>query len=643
MSIQHFPVIAVMGLFLGAFLTQIVSGINRVLRNAVAMFFSTGAFVLMLLLIKPVLIDGQIITYWMGSWEPVNGYAIGIGYEVDRLSLFFALLVSLSFWLSGLYSWRYIEREKHLGYYYTLYLMLSGGVLGLVLTGDVFNMFVMIEIMTFAAVALATFRNYKEGALEAAFKYLTIGSVGSSCTLLGVTLLYMQCHTLNMAELSARLASQGLTPTTVLAFGLMFTGFCVKSFVVPFHTPAADAYQTAPTSISMIFSGMVNKAGVYGMIRLAFVIFRAMDNSAIQVIMVVIGAVTMFVGVTMALAQHNFKRLLAFHSISQIGYVFMAIGLSTTLGLPGGLYHAMNHTLFKGLLFLTAGCVCYSAGAVDLDNLGGMAKKMPESTVCFLIGALSISGIPPFNGFASKWMIYQAAYEKAVITGHFGYLLCTVLAVVVSVMTLASFIKVTHAVFFGRPHKEIADRNEVPIGMRIPMWIMAALCVLSGLFYDFVNEHILAPVVNAVTNVATYVDTMMGAGTAAAAGIADKPVEAVTFSYWDPILWLVLFVIVLVAFCIVLVTGKSDRGKTLVTSEPDIAAIEDGKFGTFFGGEHAMHSRVYGSDMFWGFKKNWAKYFRFMEKVHSGNVNDYATYAVSAAAVLIVCIFIFVR
>ena len=256
-------------LFLAAFLVEIFGSKNAVVRNVIALEAATIAAVLIFALIKPVLIDGQVISYWMGNWSPVDGYAIGIGYEIDALNLFFALLVVSTFWLSGVYSIAYMKNDHHLGHYYTLYLMLSGSVLGLVLTGDVFNMFVMIEIMTFASVALTAFRNDTDFALEAAFKYLVIGSIGSSMTLAGIALLYGQCHTLNMAQLSAIQGSEGgHTPTTVFAFAMMFVGLAVKSYIVPFHTPAADAYTAAPTSISMAFSSMVNKAGVYGIIRL---------------------------------------------------------------------------------------------------------------------------------------------------------------------------------------------------------------------------------------------------------------------------------------------------------------------------------------------------------------------------------------
>ena len=636
---EHFPVLAVMTLFMGAFLVVVFGTHRKTLRIVVTMLSVIASFCMVCALIKPVLLDGEIISYWMGDWTPVSGYAIGIGYEVDQLGLFFGLLVVFTVLMSAIYSIRYMERDDCLDRYYTLFLMMSGSVLGLVLTGDIFNMFIMIEIMTFTSVALTAFRNRSLGALEASFKYLVTGSLGSGFTLFGIALLYAQCHTLNMAQVSSILSGGEVTPTMMLAFTFMLAGFCVKSYTVPFHAPAADAYTAAPTSISMVFSGMVNKAGIYGMIRLVYILFRAMDLSALQLMLTVFGTVTMFVGVTMALAQHDFKRLLAFHSISQIGYVMTAAGLGTALGLTGGLFHAMNHTLFKGLLFLCAGAVLYATGTTNLDRLGGLSKKMPKTTICFLIGAFSISGLPPFNGFASKWLIYQAAYAKALESGNFVYALVTIIAVVVSVMTLASFIKVTQAVFFGQLHESCKDVKEVPFAMRLPMWIMSALCIVTGVFYEQIGKYLLHPAVDATLNVTKYIDVMMGDGYAAAAGVTNMEVAPVQFSYWDPVVWLILFVVVLAAVFIVMLTGKPSRGRVLKNTEEEV----DGKYATFFGGEKSIRSHVSGSDLFWGFKYDWKNYFSVIQNMHSGVVNDYNLWIVSATALIALVMFAFVK
>ena len=395
------------------------------------------------------------------------GYAIGIAIEVDALSLFFGLLAAIAVALAGFYSFKYITQDDANGPFFTLFLMLSGGVMGILLSGDLFNIYVMLEVMTFAAVGLTAFRTWNPNAREAAFKYLVVGSIGSTCILLGISLVYAQCHTLNLAQISAILPGK-LNATTIFAFALLFTGFGCKSFMFPFQPIAADAHGAAPSSVSVLISGVFTKTGVYGIIRVSYFLFRTMGLTSMQTMVVFIGCLSMFVCVTMALNQHDFKRLLAFHSISQIGYILTALGLCTGIGIAGGLYHAINHTLFKGLLFLVAGSVLYGTGTTYLEKLGGLARKMPQTAALFLVGAFSISGIPPFNGFASKWMIYQATFEKAAETGSIGYALVTVVCVVTSVLTLASFVKVGQSVFFGQLPPEYENVKETPLSMRIP-------------------------------------------------------------------------------------------------------------------------------------------------------------------------------
>lgn len=479
---QHFPILAIITLFLGAFIVSLFGEKHNGVRVTIVAIISLVSAFFVAALVKPVMVDGEVLHYWLGNWSPIEGFAIGIGLEIDALSLLFALIVSLSTLMSAMFTFKYLSDSDAGAKYYTLFLMLAGSVLGIIFTGDLFNMYVMIEIMTFAAVALTAYFNDHLGAFEASFKYLVIGTIGSSFILIGTILLYSQLHTLNMAQI-AGLLLQKTNPVTILAFALLFGGFSLKAYIFPFHPVAADAYGMAPSTVSTVFSGMVNKAGVYMLLRLVYIIFQTMSNVPVQTLLLVLGCLTMVVGVCMALIQHDMKRLLAFHSISQIGYVITAISLATALGISGGLYHAINHTLFKGLLFLCAGTVCYATGTTDLNRLGGLAHRMPTTAAIFLIGAFSISGIPPFNGFVSKWLIYHAAYEKALVTNNFGYVIVTVIAVVVSVMTLASFIKVAQSVFFGQLPEEFEHVKETPLSMRLPMWIMAVLCILSPLTF----------------------------------------------------------------------------------------------------------------------------------------------------------------
>ena len=635
LNYHHFPIYSIMVLFLGAFLVAAIGGRDIAkhrsstgVRAFIPLIATAASLGFLIALIKPVMLGGEVIAYWMGSRGISNGYAIGIALEVDALSLFFGLLIATALFVSAIYSIKYMEHDDNIGQYYILYCMLGGGVLGLVLSGDIFNMFIMVEILTFAAVALTAFRTKVYGALEAAFKYLVVGCMGSTMILTGVIMLYAQYHTLNLAQL-ASLIPGTMNNSCKLAFALLYIGFSTKAFIVPFHPLAADAHGAAPASISVLISGVLTKSGIYGIIRLTYFLFQTMELGTMQFMLVFVGSVSMFVCVTMALAQHDFKRLLAFHSISQIGYVLAAVGLSTALGISAGLYHAMNHTLFKGLLFLAAGAVLHETGTTDLDKLGGLSKKMPHTTVLFLIGAFSISGIPPFNGFASKWMIYQATYQKAVESGNIGFLLVTIIALITSVLTLASFVKVSQSVFFGQLPAEYENVKEVPFGMRLAMGILAALCVITGLVPQLVTRYLTEPAARAVFHVSNYISSMgFGAQT------LPPEISFVQVGVWEPVSWLLILCIALLAVTIVAVAGKYDR--VSVRSSEGV----DTKYQLFYGGEDNFYSQVGGGDLFWGFKHNWRHYFSFMHDLHSGIVNDYALWAVIALALSIVFVMI---
>lgn len=634
-SYQHFPVIIVMGLFLSAFLVEIFGARNKIARNVLSVAALGGALALLLLLVKPVLLNGEVISYWMGGWEPVSGFAIGIGYEVDGLSLVFAIICAMTSFLSCIYALEYLAHDEHKGHYYTLYLMLTGAVLGMTMTGDIFNMFIMLEIICFAGSALITFRNWDNGALEGALKYFLMDSIGSKLVLVGVALLYMQAHTLNMAQLAATLHNN-MTPVSILAFALLFAGFAVKAFLVPCHTPVADGHTVAPASVHMMLSGAVMKTGVYGMIRLVYVVFRMIDLPSVEVLLTAFGCISMFTGAVMALSQTRFKRLLAFSSISQIGYVMTAVGVGTSLGMTGALFHAFNHSLFKGIAFLCAGTVIHATGYQDIDKMGGLAKKMPRTMICFLIGALAISGLPPFNGFVSKWMIYQAAYEKGMETGNFWYIAVCIIAVATSSLTMAYFLKPLQSVFFGQLPEDCRDAQDPPFLMRLPVAVMAALCLITGLLYQPLVKYILTPAVQAVFHVTGYIDSMMGTGYAEAAGITDVTVPAAQFHYWNPVMWLVLFAIILFGVLIFLAVCGLEKFAA--------AGLEktDEKYDVFFSGEKSEFSHVTGSDLFWGFRKGLSGYIEWVRNMHTGSINDYAQWIIWTAAFAIVYMFAFV-
>lgn len=638
-----YPLIAILTPFVLAFIIGLFKEKYIKIKKAIVVLGCIASFIITVLLIKPVFLDGKIITYWLGSWKPVDNIAIGIGMEVDALSLFVGLIITAACALSSIYSIKYMSRDDGLGKYYTLFLLLAGSMIGFVFTGDLFNMYVMLEIMTFAAIALTAFRTQKDKALEAGFKYLVIGGLGSSLILMGTALIYGQTHTLNIAQIALEINSGGekFTPVTILALALLLVGYAVKSFMVPCHTWPPDAHMSAPSSISMLLSGVMSKTGVYGLIRILFMIFMVSGNKALAYLVMICGAITMVVGVSMALLQTDFKRLLAFHSVSQLGYVITGIGVGLTeadgianLGLMGGLYHMVNHASFKCLLFLCAGAVLYRVGTTDLNKVSGLGKKMPFTAVMFFIGAAAISGIPPFNGFASKWILYQSTSETQIP-------IITIVELIVSVLTLASFIKVGHSVFFGAEREELKEVKEIPFTMKLPMGILALICFVFGICSNYVIKGILVPIVDAIRNVPKYIDNML-LGDLSLLHLENYTKSDLDFAFrgeYNPESFLILFFIGVIAIIIAMTFGIHKLGKCRVESS-SLEGAMDTKYEVFTGGEKEEFSKVGPHDLFWGMKHDFKGYFNRLSNAHSGVVNDYALWVVVTMAVIIIYCFI---
>lgn len=410
----------------------------------------------------------KILVYKVGGWMP----PIGICMVMDGLSSFMLVTVNLVSFLVAIYSINYMERYTDKWKFYTLFMLMLAGMNGIIITGDLFNLFVFLEIASIASYALVAFGTEAEE-LEASFKYAVMGSVASSFILLGIALLYSYTSTLNMADISLVLSQKGLGLIMSFVAALFLMGFGLKAALVPFHAWLPDAHPSAPASISAMLSGVLIKVlGVYAIMRIFFNVM-GVNNNILSTVML-LGAISMLVGVVLALSQWDFKRLLAYHSISQIGYIVLGIGLGTPLGILGGLFHLFNHSIFKSLLFLNSGAVDYALQTRDLQNMGGLREKMPVTAKTNLVASMSIAGIPPFNGFWSKLLIILACIQS----GHFIYAIC---AVVASILTLASFMKVQKYAFFGKLNEKWQEIKEVPWAMGLTMIILAIICIISGL------------------------------------------------------------------------------------------------------------------------------------------------------------------
>jgi len=382
----------------------------------------------------------------------------------------------------------------------------------MVSTGDLFNLFVFIEIASLAGASLVAIRIEGGKAVEAGMKYAVISTVGGLFFLVGVGLLFGQYGSLNMAQLATQIR---LNRLDLVALAFLAVPMAMKCGAVPMHLWTPDAYSRAPSSVTA-FLVVSSQASLYVLFRLMFTLFGVkMGFSGYGWVVVTLGLLSMFIGVTMALPQKDVKRLMAYHAVSQTGYMLLGVGVGLVvlgdmnrlqsfgkMAMAGGIFHIINHALYKGLLFLTAGAVIYRTGRRSLNELGGLGHTMPWTMTFFIIGALAIAGIPPFNGFASKFMIYESVFRLNPFL--------SVVAILVSILTLASFMKVFHAIFLGPRMPQFKDAGEAPLPMLIGMGVLALLVVVGGLFPNAVVDSIVVPAVDALVDRSRYIAAVLG-------------------------------------------------------------------------------------------------------------------------------------
>ena len=444
----------------------------------------------------------------VGHWEPFNNIPIAIYLVVDGLSSFLLCVIGLIGLLSVVYSISYIKIYTAENNFYALLCLMIAGLNGVVLSGDLFNIYVFLEVTVIASYALVAFGVEKEE-LEASFKYQVLGGIATALILFSIGMIYWYTKTLNMADIGDILKSKNDSNIIKFCQLVFIAGFGLKAAIMPFHGWLPDAHSSAPSPISSMLSGVVIKvAGLYVIFRLFFNMF--LISYDIALVLAVIGTLSMIFGVFLAIGQWDLKRLLAYSSISQIGYIVLGISLGmmiltkggdkslAVLAIFGGLFHLINHAVFKGLLFLNAGAIEYRTGTRDLNQLGGLAEKMPVTSSTSLIASFSISGIPPFNGFFSKLFIIIAAIKAQ-------YYLLGIIAIIASIITLAYFLKFQKSVFYGKRKSENSSIREVPFAMCLSMILLAVLCIgLSSLIIPGVREAVIEPAVNVLINATEY-------------------------------------------------------------------------------------------------------------------------------------------
>ncbi len=403
------------------------------------------------------------------------GETVNLRLALDGFSLFMLMAVALVGLAAALFSIDYMEHYGAKANFYALYLVMIAGMNGLILATDLFSVYVFLEVAAIASYALVAFGLGREE-LEAAFKYLMLSVVASAFLVAGIAVIFGLTGQLDFAAVAAGLKELNAGPVLGLVTAFFLLGFGLKAALVPFHAWLPDAHPSAPAPISAVLSGLLIKvSGVYAMTRIFLNVFGL--TPALSAVLMGLGAVSIVVAALLALGQKDMKRMLAYSSISQVGYVVLGLGIGTPLGLAGGLFHLFNHALAKGLLFLTSGSVQQATGTRNMDEMGGLAKRMPVTALANLVGALSIAGVPPLNGFWSKLIIIVALVQA----GHPVY---AVIAVLASVLTLWYYLLMQRQAFFGRLNEKWAAVKEAPFWMTASVVLLALLCVGIGILFS---------------------------------------------------------------------------------------------------------------------------------------------------------------
>jgi formate hydrogenlyase subunit 3/multisubunit Na+/H+ antiporter MnhD subunit len=476
---------------LGAMVVLFLSRPNRNFS-----WFGTGSVVIAAVLgcipAVQVLLGGAAVQLRFPWSMPFGEFFI----ELDPLSAWFLLPTLLLSALSAIYGVGYLrmwQGRRSLGPVWFFYCLLVLGMMLVLLARNAVLFLVAWELMALASFFLVTFEHERESVREAGWIYLVATHLGTAFLLVFFLLLARETGSMDFTIWAAKgVQAHGLAG---ILFLLAVIGFGTKAGFMPFHVWLPEAHPAAPSHVSAVMSGVMIKTGIYGLLRA--LMFLGAPPFWWGWVLIGIGLTSGVLGVLFALAQHDLKRLLAYHSVENIGIIALGFGvglLGMSAGLPvlivlgfgGGLLHVVNHALFKGLLFLGAGAVLHGTGTREIDHLGGLLKRMPWTAVMFLIGAVAISGLPPLNGFVSEFLIFLGAFKGGVSTG--GAITVPLLALVAGLaliggLAVACFTKAFGIVFLGEPRSEhVLHAHEVDWTMRLPMLALAAGCVLIGLF-----------------------------------------------------------------------------------------------------------------------------------------------------------------
>jgi multicomponent Na+:H+ antiporter subunit D len=465
----HLPVLIVVVPLIAAPIAALVR--HPRISWAIALASSWFTLVAAVALLRQVLGQG-IISYSLGGWTA----PIGIEYRIDVVNAFVLLIVSSIGAVVMPYALKSVEREIHrdrISLFYAALILCLTGLLGISVTGDVFNVFVFLEISSLSAYALIAMGTDRR-ALTASFQYLIMGSVGATFIVIAIGLMYVVTGTLNMADLATLLPAVEGTRTVAVAFAFLTVGVSLKLALFPLHLWLPNAYTCAPSAVTVFIASTATKVAVYMLLRFFFTVFGlsfSFEVMQLDRILMPLAMAAILLMSLVAIYQENAKRLLAYSSVAQIGYMVLGISLASVLGMSAGILHLFNHAIMKGALFMTMGCVMYSVGSVSIGAFAGLGRKMPWTMAAFVAAGLSIIGVPLTVGFISKWYLVQAALERG---------MWPVAAVVLtgSLMAVIYIWKVVEVAYF-KPAPEGSDIREAPLAMLLPTWAL----VLANFYF----------------------------------------------------------------------------------------------------------------------------------------------------------------
>jgi len=470
--LQHLPVLQVMVPLFGA----LVAALSR--RPGPSWLVMTAASWIALAISVTLMhqvLTGGVISYHIGGWDP----SLGIEYRVDVFSALILVLVSGIAAVSAPFAHRSVASEipeDRIAWFYTMYLLALTGLLGIAITGDAFNAFVFLEVSSLSSYALIALGRDRR-ALVAAYQYLILGTIGATFYVIGVGFLYVTTGTLNLGLIGERLAAVESTRPVLTALAFITVGISLKLALFPLHVWLPNAYAYAPSTATVFLAATATKVAIYLFVRYLFTVFGdrfVFAELPIQQVLIVLSVAAIFGAGAVAIFQSDVKRMFAYSSVAQIGYITLGIAIATQTGLTGGIVHVINHGLIKGALFMALGAVALQVRHCHIEELAGLGQKMPLTMSALVVAGLGLIGVPGTVGFISKWYLIVASFEV-------GWWWLAVLIVASSLLTVVYVGRVVEAVWFREPSEVARGAREAPLSMLIPMWLLAGATVFFGI------------------------------------------------------------------------------------------------------------------------------------------------------------------